>query len=231
MKISLAYPKIPDSKGFLPKKCIAFEKYDGTNLHWVWNKGWTHFGTRRDRFPLTVDGINEFNKAHPGLEEAYPLFNKWADPIGEFVGYKYCPDDISEIVVFTEFLGDKSFAGMHEKDDPKKLIVIDVSSTYKNCGIIVPYQVAIDLDQYNDDPRNPSGNKIKDFHLANIIYSGKFTGQFVEDVREGKFGVKEGVVCKGDDRDGKIHMCKIKTNAYMERLKQSFNDKWKDYWE
>jgi hypothetical protein len=43
----LYYPKIPDSKDCPLEQCIAFEKYDGTNLHWTWNGVWTGFGPRR----------------------------------------------------------------------------------------------------------------------------------------------------------------------------------------
>ena len=31
--------------------------------------------------------------------------------------------------------------------------------------------------------------------------------------------------------NGKIHMAKIKTNEYLERLKNAFGDSWKEYWE
>jgi hypothetical protein len=53
-RIKLAYPKMPGSKNSPLEKCLAFEKYDGTNLHWVWEPemGWYAFGTRRDRFDL-----------------------------------------------------------------------------------------------------------------------------------------------------------------------------------
>ena len=32
----------------------------------------------------------------------------------------------NEVIVFTEFLGDNSFAGSHEPNDVKKLILIDI---------------------------------------------------------------------------------------------------------
>ena len=62
-RVQLAYPKIPDSKNCPNEQCIAFEKYDGTNLHWVWEieLGWYAFGTRRHRFDLDEMGIAEFN--------------------------------------------------------------------------------------------------------------------------------------------------------------------------
>ena len=66
-RIKLAYPKIPGSKNSPFKRCIAFEKYDGTNLHWVWEYelGWYGFGTRRDRFDLI------FNTAKNQIQDNY----------------------------------------------------------------------------------------------------------------------------------------------------------------
>ena len=42
----LHYPKMPDSRRAPGGPCIAFEKYDGTNLHWEWDRdfGWHSFG-------------------------------------------------------------------------------------------------------------------------------------------------------------------------------------------
>lgn len=37
MKVDLVYPKIPENSDKFHGKCYAFEKYDGTNLHWIWN--------------------------------------------------------------------------------------------------------------------------------------------------------------------------------------------------
>lgn len=75
-RIPLAYPKMPGSKDAPSGHCIAFEKYDGTNLHWVWKPefGWYAFGVRRNRYDLDKLGIEEFNAAHPGLEKAVSLF-------------------------------------------------------------------------------------------------------------------------------------------------------------
>jgi hypothetical protein len=33
----LYYPKIPGSRHAPLERCLAFEKYDGTNLHWSWD--------------------------------------------------------------------------------------------------------------------------------------------------------------------------------------------------
>ena len=31
----LHYPKMPDGKNAPSERCVAFEKLDGTNLHWA----------------------------------------------------------------------------------------------------------------------------------------------------------------------------------------------------
>jgi LEA14-like dessication related protein len=43
--------------------------------------------------------------------------------------------------------------------------------------------------------------------------------------------IAEGVVCKGMNRDGSVWMVKIKTYAYMQKLKQTFQQDWLNYWE
>ena len=216
MKIKLAYPKIPDTLYCPLKQCIAFEKYDGTNMHWVWNPkdSFIGFGTRRDRFPANWKGNLDFKQAHPELEEI--LFD---DGIGEFLkkldNYLTTKEKYSsanEIIIFTEFLGDNSFAGSHSAKDKKKLVLFDVEVNGK---FISPEQLVEDF---------------KDHNLAKVVFKGKFSGQLFIDVRKGRYYVKEGVVVKGLVGD-EIYMAKIKTEAYMERLKEQFTDKWKDYWE
>lgn len=227
MKIKLAYPKIPDTLGCPLKQCIAFDKLDGTNLHWVWNKdkGWYAFGTRRDRFYLDEQGIASFHQAHPGLEEAVPLFKKSYQQLAEYpLSHKYSS---GEVILFTEFLGDKSFAGSHQKDDVKRLVLFDVQSNDK---IVSPDQFVIDFGQFDDSPENTSGNKIEGFHIPRIVFSGKFSGQLFVDVRKNKLKLKEGVVVKGMF-SGQVYMAKIKTEEYLERLKKEFSNNWKDYWE
>ena len=72
----LHYPKMPGSRNAPGGKCWAFEKYDGTNLHFEWERdfGWHSFGARRDEFNLTDAGIDAFEDAHPNLHGAAALF-------------------------------------------------------------------------------------------------------------------------------------------------------------
>ncbi|MEH1919505.1 RNA ligase family protein [Nostoc sp.] len=215
VRVQLVYPKIPDSKNCPWERCIAFEKYDGSNLHWVWNfeLGWYAFGTRRDRFDLDEQGIKQFNAAHPGLEEAPDIFNReFANALEgvfrENQNYQY-----PEITVFTEFFGTNSFAGMHKQDEPKQLILFDVQN---DRYIIHPEQFLQDFSSFN---------------IARVVYSGKLTGKFIHDVREGKYDVNEGVICKGGKNLNSLWMVKIKTYSYQKKLQQFFPDDWQSYWE
>ncbi len=174
--------------------------------------GWYAFGTRRDRFDLDEDGISEFNKAHPGLEECSSLFlSNFVDRLNS-VFNRLNWYNSQDVIVFTEFLGDNSFAGKHLTSDTKRLVLIDVLI---GNSFLPPETFVSDFG---------------DLPIARTVYRGKLTGRFAEDVRQGRYNVSEGVVCKGED-DGRVWMVKIKTNAYMLRLKEAFADRWEDYWE
>ncbi len=211
MKIKLAYPKIPDTLDCPLKQCVAFEKYDGTNIHWVWTPdyGWTDFGTRRDRFSLNNNGIAQFEAAHPELSGLSKLWDQ-DSKLEDFLNSKY--SKAKEIIVFTEYLGPNSFAGSHNPKDEKQLILIDVQV---DGSIIAPDQLIEEFQQFN---------------LARWVFKGKFSGQLFVDVRKGKYNIKEGVVVKGI-YNGQVYMAKIKTESYLERLKNQFKDNWKEYWE
>jgi hypothetical protein len=207
MKIKLVYPKIPDALDCPLKQCVAFEKLDGTNLHFVWSpevNKFTDFGTRRDRFPYSDVGFIQFHQAHPGMEGLKKVIERDILPISTYLS--------GECVVFAEFIGANSFAGTHQPKDEKKLVIFDVEWN----GRLIP---PADFIQYYGDLSIPKS-----------IFQGKFTGQLFMDVRNGKYDVKEGVVVKGMV-DGQVHMVKIKTQAYLDKLKEKFKDDWKEYGE
>ncbi|MEM9541376.1 MAG: RNA ligase family protein [Cyanobacteria bacterium P01_E01_bin.42] len=213
-RIKLAYPKIPGSADSPCDRCIAFEKYDGTNMHWVWERelGWYAFGMRRNRFDLDELGIAEFNANHPGYEDASEIFKRdFAEPLATIFRENLAYNS-QEVTVFTEYFGANSFAGLHKAEEPKQLILFDVETER---GLIQPEQFIEDFGALK---------------IARVVYRGKLTGKFADDVRTGKHNVNEGVVCKGSSGD-RVWMVKIKTNAYMERLQQAFKDDWENYWE
>jgi hypothetical protein len=213
----LHYPKIPPSSAAPTGKCVAFDKLDGTNLHWCWERdfGWHAFGTRRDEFNLTSDGIAKFSAAHLGLEEAAPVFlETLAEPLDTLLRDHPNYVNFTAVKAFTEFVGAKSFAGAHEPNDPKHTVLFDVWA--EEYGFVSAPQFVADFGHL-PTPR--------------VVYTGKLTGTFLEAVREGKYGVAEGVVCKGGTGGADVWMVKVKTYAYLARLKKSFGAKWEDYWE
>ena len=213
----LYYPKIPGSIHCPDGRCVAFEKYDGTNLHWDWNRefGWHTFGTRRDEFALLPVGIERFAQIHSHLHEAVEVFRSSLGTEIECILRSNARYAAAEAVtVFTEFLGPNSFAGLHKADDPKKLILFDVQT--EPLGMVGPEQFVADFGH---------------LHIAKVVYRGQLTGKFSDDVRQGKYNVTEGVVCKGGAGD-KLWMVKIKTYAYLEKLKKAFAENcWTTSWE
>jgi hypothetical protein len=224
MRGGLYYPKILDSTGCPGGRCIAFEKIDGTNMHYDWHVdfGWHAFGTRRDSFNIDGKGINAFLTAHRGLEEAALAFNPMADPLERVFRKRYPKHPAFR--VFAEFVGDHSFAGEHVEEEPKRLVLFDVIA---------------DWSESQGDSHDPMGmlgpeEFIEAFEgvveIPRILFRGKFSGQLVEDIRKGKFGVDEGAVIKGI-KGPPYWVAKVKTDAYLERLKNRFGDRWPDFWE
>src|SRR5262245_42182429 len=162
----LHYPKIPGSKDAPDGRCVAFEKLDGTNLHWCWDRdfGWHAFGTRRDEFDLATGGTAAFDRAHPGLEGSPVAFlGSLAGPLDAH--FRTHPDytGFAALKVFTEFLGPNSFAGRHEPADPKEAVLIDVWA--KGHGFVGPDAFVTHFGHL-PTPR--------------VLYRGKLTGSFLE---------------------------------------------------
>lgn len=200
------YWSIPHSSKAPREYCYAFYKYDGSNLRVEWHKkrGWNKFGTRHQLFDET----------HDVFAPAIDIFmNKYADKIEKKIRDNY--RGVESAIAFCEFLGPSSFAGAHDPNDRKDMILFDINIHKK--GIIDP------------------GTFIKtfgDLHIAELVYEGKLNEPFIEAVRNNTLDPKlnEGVICKG----GKGHdlwMCKIKTLDYLARLKNSKGSDWEKYWE
>ena len=196
------YPEIPGStQAPLGRPCMAFYKYDGSNLRWEWSpkKGWHKFGTRTQLFDAT----------DPLFSQAIPIFlNTMGDEIVRRSKQVEC--GVQRVIVFTEFFGPSSFAGTHDQNEPKELRLFDVN-LYKR-GIMKPRDF---VKNFGDLP-----------YAAQVVYDGNMNRQFIDDVREGRYPVWEGVVAKGDD-----WMAKIKTNAYLKKLNEVFSANWQKYWE
>ena len=196
----LQYPKILGSKASpVNKPCLAFVKYDGSNLRWEWSpkKGWNKFGTRHQLF----------DASHSLYSQAIPIF---LDQMADEIVYrtKQIAKNPERITAFTEFLGKSSFAGSHSEEETKELKLFDVFLFKK--GFVPPEQF---VEVYGSMPQ-----------AAEVIYRGMLDADFIKDVREGKYDVVEGVIAKGTD-----FTVKIKTYEYLEQLKKHFHNRWTDY--
>lgn len=199
------YPTIQGPSKAPQAPCIAFYKYDGSNLRWEWShkRGWHKYGTRN----------RLFDETDPMYGQAIPIFmEKLAPQIDPIIQKKH--RNVDRVVVFTEFFGPSSFSGQHKEDEPKELKLFDVNIHKK--GLLSPRDF------------------VKQFgHLdfaAQVVYEGNLNNSFIQAVRNSEYPVVEGVVCKGGSGH-KLWMVKIKTNEYRERLKQMYEDRWKDFWE
>ena len=207
-----AYPSIVGPTQAPRKPCIAFHKYDGSNLRFEWSpkRGWHKFGTRKRLFDHTDETFGP----------AIPIF---MDTLAEGI-IKVIKDNKKwrnnpRITAYAEFVGPKSFAGLHdlEPDNPMELVLFDV--WLHQFGLIGPR----DFSQAFSDLRTPE-----------VVYEGNLNAEFIEAVRRGDYnlgdGIEEGVVCKGGSgghRD--IWMAKVKTTAYLDKLKEVFGTGWTQY--
>lgn len=202
--------------------CIAFYKYDGSNLRFEWDrkKGWHLFGTR----------TRLFDKSDPEYGCAIDIFlNKYASDLEQIFKKEKHFFGAKEIICFAEFFGPYSFGGQHQEDhpavilggckdknEPKDIVLFDVNVHKK--GFLTARQFV---------------NFFSGITVAQVVYEGNLNQQFIQDVREGKYPVFEGVVCKGlvGKAPHGIWMAKIKTNKYLEELKVRFAADWEKYWE
>ena len=186
--------------------CVAFEKYDGSNIRVKYTKkrGFHLFGSRTQLIDET----------HPHLGEVCGIFYKnFEAPLTEIIE-KVWPNE-REVIAYGEFFGLKSFAGIHVAEDPKFFVLFDVLVGHKNRKFVSP----------KDFLKLFGGGQ---FLIPTVVYEGNLTDQFIKDVREDKFNLNEGVVCKGTIRTGDARggtwMCKIKTQKYLYRLKNRFGE-------
>ena len=210
----IEYPSIINSSKAPREKCIAFDKLDGSNIRVKW--------TQKRSFDCYGSRTQLIDDSHPHLGESITLFEKdFVKPLDEYFRKEKTYRNEREIITFLEFFGEQSFAGIHVPNDPKKLVLIDVLIGHKNRWFVNP-----------DNFVKEFGNLVS---IPRMVYTGNLNEEFIQDVRENKFGLNEGVVCKGLTTSGayrgKIWMCKIKTQDYMNRLKAKFESNWEKHWE
>lgn len=196
----IEYPSIIGVSKAPREECWAFNKIDGSNIRakYTQKKGFESFGSRY----CLID------ESHPHLGKAVAIFKEvYAEPLGRLFRDKY--RDYREIITFFEFFGKNSFAGIHDPNDQHRIYVFDVLLGHKDRKFVSPKEF---VKTFSDKVLTPD-----------VIYQGKLNEDFIQRVRGDEFGLQEGVICKGLTTNGayrgKIWMCKIKTNKYLQSLR------------
>ena len=200
------------------RPCIGFRKEDGSNLRFEWQQkaGWCKFGTRH----------RTISPSDPEYGQAIGLFlNKYGDGVEKVIKTDKQFRGVREVVCFCEYFGPHSFGGQHDPLNP----VIAMTGVTHNSPMDV---VLFDVNLHKKGLLSPRAflNSLGHLPIAQVIYEGNLTPEFVSDVREGKYPVVEGIVCKGGEGH-KLWFRKVKTLSYLEELKKRFGGEWERYGE
>jgi len=193
------YPSIPNSGGqsFEGLGTVhVFDKLDGSNLRAEWSKkrGWYKFGSRTQL-------IDENSTQFPG---GVPLLTEQGEAV--LSCFRRRPQ---KLVIFGEYYGPNSFAGVHVDSDPKRLTVFDVC--VDNRGWMDPKDFVKLFEGSVDIPR----------HLGSM----NWTRGLVQRVREGEFDEEltfEGIVAK-TLQGPRLRMGKAKTQRWVDKVKALYD--------
>jgi hypothetical protein len=197
------YPSIAGPAfAFLDAPCVAFEKYDGSNLRFFWDqkRGWHSTGTR----------YRWFKPATPTFGPAVDMFQRhYAKGITETLRRLKEYRGVTELVAFCEFFGSKTFSGLHDEADPKQIVLFDIYLPGR--GFIGPKDFIGHFGHLS---------------IARTVYEGPFSRSFIDNVQKGAYAVREGVVAKGvhqrrphkSKSSQEVWMAKVKTQAWLDEL-------------
>lgn len=190
------------NESFIGNRIWAFDKLDGSNMRFEWNRkrGWYKFGTRR----TMIDESNE------QFGEVIPMFlDKYGEGLEKVFTDNKKYRNINSFVVFGEYYGENSFAGQHDPNDKKDIVIFDISK-YKK-GWVHPKDFIKDFEH---------------LHIPDLIYDGIFDEEFVESIKVNS-SLSEGVICKGSKKtkgNDMVYMFKVKTKNWLTRLKDEFGE-------
>lgn len=215
------YPSIINSSKAPRGHCVGFVKFDGSNFRakYTLKQGFNLYGSRHE----LIDERHQF------LGEAVTIFKRdYQEELTKFFRKDKELRNEREIVMYGEFFGYQSFAGIHQPNDPKELVIFDALVGHKNHYFYTPMDF---IETFQSLVKIPP-----------VLYMGNMNDKLIEDVRNGvytpefhkqtdnKFKLFEGMVCKGTqtrgDFRGKVWMCKIKTNEYFTALRSRGGEEW-----
>lgn len=188
------YPSIPQSTGqsFQGLGLVhVFDKLDGQNLRFEWTpkRGWYKAGSRTQMIDETSEQFGTAVKFfHANVADSIPSC------------FKRKPQ---KLVVFGEWWGKNSFAGMHDPDDEMHFSLFDVC--VDNRGWMSPTEF-----------RKTFEGQVE---TARYLGTHNWTRGFVQRVFNHEFDgpTFEGVVAK-DLRGPNLIMAKAKTKAWLDKV-------------
>lgn len=212
----IEYPTILHSARAPHQACVAFDKLDGSNIRvkYTRKRGFCQFGSRTQRL----------DESNPILGGAIVYFsNNLAEKLEQVVEDNWRNE--REVMFFGEWFGPHSFAGWHDpqdiEDGTMQFVLFDIMVSHKNRKFLLPQEFTNLCLDY-------------DIPFPRVVYHGNLNEQFVADVKAGVYDVNEGVVCKGRERTGaargNVWMAKIKTEAYLAKLRNRFGEDAEKYW-
>lgn len=190
-----SYPSIPRATGQAFREirnAAIFDKLDGSSCRSEWSskRGWFKHGRRH--------GL--LDDSNPALSTVPDLF---AEHLAEALARIARSNRWQQLIVFYEFWGLKSFAGLHEPEDPKRLTLFDAAVDKK--GILGPSEF-----------RHLFEDRVETARFLNQV---TWTRGYIEQVRLGEVeGITfEGVVAKAGTGHS-IVRAKAKTQAWVDRV-------------
>jgi hypothetical protein len=210
------YPSIDGPSKAPHEPCVAFLKYDGSNIRVEWNRktGFTKFGSRKQMFDETSQWFGS----------VIPIFReKWEDRLAKVLKTKEFRS-LPKCTFFFEWFGEKSFAGWHDQDDMTRCLVLFDVNPHKK-GIMGPREFINNFGHLEGS--------------AEIFYEGNMNQPLIQGVMDGtleglesklpaKQPVIEGVVCKGGSGH-QLWMRKVKTAEWKAELKKRRPDDWEQF--
>ena len=195
-----AYPEIPGPSKAPKLPCLGFYKFDGscTRYEWSRKRSWHKYGTRRRLFDASDP---EFGPAIQIFQETY------ADDIARVLTDNKHYRGVEVVTVYCEYFGPSSFSCYQNWKEPHELVLFDVE-LYKK-GFVAPRDFVTDFGHLK---------------IPSVVYEGNCNDHFVQDVKDGRYPVAEGVVAKGVLESRKpphnLWRAKVKTQWWIDELKR-----------
>ena len=178
----------------------AFDKLDGQSMRFEasFKQGFYKFGSRTQMVSAKDEQFGD----------AVKLFmENYSENLMYVFGRKYNQNRHANFTVFAEYCGPNSFAGRHVAGDPMDLVIFDVWIYQK--GWVTPTKFIDNFGHLN---------------IPKVVYEGEMDDEFISNVQNNKYGLKEGVIAKGiQDKD--VFMCKVKTKNWLNKVKNKFGDR------